>query len=309
VAAPSATAYDLVADVAAWPQVFGPTVHVEVVEHKASDTGAEQLLRIWALAHDQVRSWTSRRVLNAAAGTVSFQQVVSARPVAAMSGEWRIVPVDDRTTRVLLLHQYRAVDDDANAEELIEQAINRNSNAELAALKDAAELGASGAGLRFTFSDSVTVASSADVVYSFLERADLWPERLPHVSRLELSEDAPGIQRMDMDTRSPDGSVHNTVSVRVCFEDRRVIVYKQLRMPAVMSGHTGRWVVEERDDGSVKATSWHTVTLDPEGVRAALGPRATLDQARELVRKALSANSSLTLQHASRFAEDTRVGP
>lgn len=308
VAAPPATVYALIADVSAWPQVFGPTVHVEVLEEADPDHGGEQLLRIWALANDQVRTWTSRRVLDPAARTVTFRQVVSAPPVASMGGEWRAEPDEDGTaTRVVLLHDYRAVDDDPGAQELIARAVDRNSAAELAALKNAAELGKTRDELHLTFSDSETVEGEAADVYAFLERADLWPQRLPHVARLDLTEDEPGIQRMDMDTRSPDGSLHNTTSVRVCFADRKEIVYKQLRVPAAMSGHTGRWEIEPLGDGTVKATSWHTVTLDPEGVRTALGPEATIGEARELVRRTLGANSSSTLRHAGRFAEEARA--
>ncbi|MEU2154422.1 aromatase/cyclase [Streptomyces sp. NPDC019396] len=307
VSAPVSTVYDLIADVSAWPQVFGPTVHVEVIE-EAPESGGEQLLRIWAIANEQVRTWTSRRVLDPEARSITFQQVVPAAPVASMGGAWRLEPVDDGTTRVVLLHDYRAVGDDPAAEELIEQAVDRNSRSELAALKNVAELGTARDELHFTFSDSESVAGAAGDVYAFLGRADLWPERLPHVARLDLTEDEPGIQHMDMDTRSLDGSLHNTTSVRVCFEDRQMIVYKQLRVPVAMSGHTGRWVIESLGDGTVKATSWHTVTLDPEGVRSALGPEATLAEARALVRKALGTNSSTTLRHAKKFAEDTRAG-
>jgi aromatase len=46
------------------------------------------------------------------------------------------------------------------------------------------------------------------------------------------------------------------------------------------------------------------VTLDPGGVRTALGPQATLAEARALVRKALGTNSSTTLRHAKQFAEE-----
>ncbi|MER7111614.1 aromatase/cyclase [Streptomyces sp. NPDC000229] len=307
VAASPATIYDLVADVSAWPQVFGPTVHVEVLE-EAPETGGEQLLRIWAIANEKVRTWTSRRTLDPASRTITFRQVASAAPVASMGGEWRVEPLEDGRTRVVLLHDYRATGDDPAAEELIEQAVDRNSRAELAALKNAAELGGARDELHFTFSDSEVVAGAAGDVYAFLDRADLWPERLPHVARLDLTEDEPGVQHMDMDTRSPDGSTHNTTSVRVCFEDRNMIVYKQLRVPVAMSGHTGRWVIESLGDGTVRATSWHTVTLDPEGVRAALGPEATLAEARALVRKALGTNSSTTLRHAKQFAEEARAG-
>ncbi|MGW6360749.1 aromatase/cyclase [Streptomyces sp. NPDC055092] len=303
VAASAATVYALVADVAEWPQVFGPTVHVEVLEEAPAE-GGEQLLRIWAVAGDKVRTWTSRRVLDPVARTITFRQVVTAHPVAEMGGEWRVRELEDGTTRVTLLHDYRAVNGDPAAEELIEQAVDRNSRAELLALKNTAELGDAREELHFTFSDSETVFGAAGDVFAFLDRADLWPQRLPHVARLDLTEDEAGIQHMDMDTASPDGSTHNTTSVRVCFEDRKVIVYKQLRVPVAMSGHTGRWVIESLGDGTVRATSWHTVTLDPGGVRTALGPQATLAEARALVRKALGTNSSTTLRHAKQFAEE-----
>ncbi|WP_101258516.1 aromatase/cyclase [Streptomyces barkulensis] len=318
--APADTVYGLVADVSAWPQVFGPTIHVEVLEEHAD----EQLLRIWATANDQVRSWTSHRILDSRARTVSFRQVASAHPVASMGGKWLVEPNDDGGSRVVLLHDYTAVDDDPAAVELIERAVDRNSRAELTALRNAAErsggaredggrTGAEDGGLRFTFSDSVDITGSAEDVFAFLDRADLWPERLPHVARIGLEEspsDGGGstVQRMDMDTRSPDGSLHNTMSVRVCFPDRSVIVYKQLRVPVVMSGHTGRWEIEPHGKG-VRATSWHTVTLDPEGVRQLLGPDATLAEARTKVRQALGANSTTTLRHAKRFAEDLHDRP
>ncbi|MFP8887452.1 aromatase/cyclase [Streptomyces mangrovi] len=310
--APADTVYGLVADVSAWPQVFGPTIHVEVLEEHAD----EQLLRIWATANDQVRSWTSHRILDSRARTVSFRQVASAHPVASMGGKWLVEPNDDGGSRVVLLHDYTAVDDDPAAVELIERAVDRNSRAELAALRNAAEQSGGAredGGLRFTFSDSVDIGGAAEDVFAFLDRADLWPERLPHVARIGLEEslsDGGGstVQRMDMDTRSPDGSLHNTMSVRVCFPDRSVIVYKQLRVPVVMSGHTGRWEIEPHGKG-VRATSWHTVTLDPEGVRQLLGPEATLAEARAKVRQALGANSTTTLQHAKRFAEDLHDRP
>ncbi|MFI5807653.1 aromatase/cyclase [Streptomyces sp. NPDC051561] len=311
VAAPPDAVYRLVADVSGWPQIFGPTVHVDVLR-EAPETGGEQLLRIWATAAGQVRNWTSRRVLDPAARTVGFRQVVCAAPVAAMGGEWRI-EADGEGSRVELLHDYRAVDDDPQAEELIAQAIDRNSNAELGALKATAELGAARAQLHFTFHDSVTV-SGADPgdVFAFLDQAGRWPERLPHVARLDLIEDTTDsqavVQHMDMDTRGGDGSTHNTVSTRISFPDRREIVYKQSRVPAAMTGHTGRWTIVPDVDGTFEVTSWHTVTLDPQGVRTLLGPDVTLDEARALVRRTLGANSSATLRHAAEFAGRQAAG-
>ncbi|MFJ9694861.1 aromatase/cyclase [Kitasatospora sp. NPDC101183] len=306
VAAPPEAVFALVADVAGWPQLFGPTIHVEVLEEKPLDEGrSEQLLRIWATANGTPRTWTSRRTLDRAAGRIVFRQVVSAAPVESMGGEWIVEADGDGASKVTLLHDYRAIGDDPAAVELIERAVDRNSHAELGALKAGAELGGQRDEIHFTFSDSERIEGSAEDVFAFLDRADLWPERLPHVARLELTEDEPNLQLMDMDTRSPDGSTHNTTSIRVTFPDRAVIVYKQLRVPAAMAGHTGRWVIEPTDDGNgVVATSWHTVTLDIEGVHQLLGPETTLAQARAMVRKALGTNSSTTLRHAKQFAEE-----
>ena len=304
--------FELIADVSGWPQLFGPTVHVEVLEETPLDgSRSEQLLRIWATAGERARTWTSHRVLDPAAGTVEFRQVVPAAPVQSMGGTW-IVEASGGGSTVTLLHDYRAVDDAPAAVELIELAVDRNSKAELAALKHGAELGDLRDELLFTFSDAQRIHGSADHVFAFLDRADLWPVRLPHVARLELTEDDPGIQHMDMDTRSPDGSTHNTTSIRVTDPANHTIVYKQLRVPPVMAGHTGRWVIEPDPDGeagTVLATSWHTVTLAPEGIASVLGPDRTLAEARELVRNALGTNSSTTLRHAGQFAEEARAHP
>jgi hypothetical protein len=288
--------------------VFGPTVHVEVLE----EHGGEQLLKIWATLEGRVAGWTSRRVLDAGAGTVTFRQVVSAPPIAAMGGEWRVLPVEGGC-RVVLLHDFRAVDDDPSAIELISRAVDNNSRAELGALKAAAELGDAE---RFAFEDAVEIEGRAEDVFGFLERAELWAERLPHVEAVDLaeSEPAPGelVQHLDMRTLAADGSRHDTSSVRLCFTERQTLVYKQRKTPVALSGHTGRWTVEPLPDGAdgeprARAVSWHAVMLDPDGVRQAYGPGATTADAAQKVRAALSGNSRATLRHARDFAERLRA--
>ncbi|BET45154.1 MULTISPECIES: aromatase/cyclase [Actinomycetes] len=302
VAAPAADVYDLVADAQRWPDVFGPTVHTEVLE----ETEQHQVLRIWAFANGRVRDWTSRRSLDPSARTVTFRQVVSAPPVASMGGVWRIGETADGC-RVTLLHDYRAIGDDPEALRLIETALDTNSTAELGALKTTAERLAQSAQLRFGFSTHRDIDGSPREVFDFLARAESWPSRLPHVARLDLREEEPGVQHMTMDTYGPDGSVHTTSSVRLCFPERGLIVYKQTAPPPVMTGHTGRWLVESVLDDSgapvVRATSWHTVVLDPDGVRRVLGPSTRLAEARAMVRRSLDANSSATLLRAKQFVE------
>ncbi|MGH6656849.1 MAG: aromatase/cyclase [Actinocrinis sp.] len=309
------TVFELIADVGGWPQVFGPTVHVDLL----GDTAGEQLLHIWATANGEVRDWTSRRTLDRKSGVIDFRQVVSSPPVASMGGRWIVEPADpgagsngshvSNGTRgtnrcvVALTHDFEAIGDDPDAVAFIRTAVNRNSDAELAALKAAAEQTAAD-DLRFTFSDGVSISGSLSDVFEFINRAGLWPLRLPHVSRVDLEERVPGVQRMVMDTRSPDGSIHTTESVRLCFPERGLIVYKQLRLPAVMLAHTGRWEFREVPDGLVEARSFHTVTLNPAGVREALGAAATMDEARQKVRHALGTNSLTTLRHAKQHVEN-----
>lgn len=297
VAADPDLVYVLVADAAGWPWTFAPTVHVEVLQ-RASDGAGVERLRLWALANGAVRSWTSRRELDPAERTVRFAHEVPAAPVLSMSGEWRITALGARRTLVELLHTWTAADDDADR--LIARAVDTNSTAELDALRAAAEQGPDRAGLVLDFTDSVDVpGGDPAAVHAFLRDADMWPRRLPHVSRLDLTEDEPGVQVMEMDTRTDGGQVHTTRSVRVCTDG--AIVYKQTATPEVMEAHVGRWTVEATADGA-RVSSRHVVVLSPAGITAVLGPDATVARARELVRSRLGANSTTTMRHAAAFA-------
>jgi ribosome-associated toxin RatA of RatAB toxin-antitoxin module len=299
IGAPAKVVYDIVADVTRWPYTFGPTVHAQVLE----TDGATERLRLWAFANGDVRSWTSRRALDPEKLTVHFEQEASAAPVVHMAGEWRIEPVGETTTRVEMLHDFRTATDDTV--DLVLRAIEHNSTAELLALKQAAELGDDYEQLVLSFADSVTISAPKEQVYDFLYRADLWPRRLPHVARLELHEAITGVQSMEMDTLGPDGSVHTTHSVRVCLPYES-IVYKQTGTPEIMAAHVGRWVLRPVGD-AVEVTSYHTVVIRPDKVTEVIGPDATLGQAREMIRKALGANSLTTLGHAKTATEAASV--
>ncbi|WP_405010101.1 aromatase/cyclase [Kitasatospora sp. NBC_01539] len=294
-AAPEAV-YGLVARAEDWPHLFPPTVHVETLEEGVRS----ERLQIWAFANGEVRSWTSRRTLDPEALRVTFRQEVSSAPVASMGGEW-IVEAAPGGSRVVLLHDFTVVDDDPAARAWVERAVDTNSGSELAALKAAAESLAAEPGTLLSFSDHVDVAGPPEKVFDFLWQAGLWEERLPHVDRLVLTEPGENLQTVEMDTRAADGSVHTTKSVRVGFTPDR-LVYKQVQVPPLMAAHTGRWTVRPNGDG-VRATSHHTVVLRPERVRELLGPDATLDTARELVRGALGRNSTATLVLAKEAAE------
>ncbi|MGW5879042.1 aromatase/cyclase [Nocardiopsis terrae] len=299
VEAPASRVYRLISAIESWPLYFAPNVHVEVLAR--SDT--EERVRIWATANGEVTSWTSRRDLDPGRLTIAFRQEVSRAPVAAMGGAWRVVPVTDERCELWLDHDFTAVGDDPQLVEWITRAVDRNSESELGAVKYLTESDDGLADLEFSFEDTVRVDGAAADVMEFLDRADLWPTRLEHVSRLELSEDESGVQRMSMDTRTADGSVHTTESVRVCLRDEDRIVYKQTVTPALMRAHTGEWRIAAAPEGGVDVTSRHSVIIQAGSVAKVLGEKATVADARSFVRQALSRNSGVTLACAKEFAE------
>jgi aromatase len=300
IAAPAEAVYRLIAEVENWPRIFPPTVYVDHVER----TDHEERIRIWATANGAAKNWTSRRTLDPQALRIEFRQEVSAPPVAAMGGTWIIEPLSGGGSRVRLLHDYRAIDDDPDDLKWIDEAVDRNSRSELAALKTNVELAVGSEDLLLSFADTVRIDGSAKDVYDFVNEAQLWKERLPHVARVELTEDTPGLQILEMDTLTKDGSTHTTKSVRVTFPHQR-IVYKQITVPALMTLHTGYWLFEERADG-VDATSQHTVVINTANIAAILGEQATVEDAKAYVRNALSTNSRATLGHAKDYAEGRR---
>ncbi|MCY0962419.1 aromatase/cyclase [Streptomyces sp. H27-H5] len=297
IAAPASDVYRLLADVVNWPRIFPPTIHVDRVDFN----GTHERIRIWATANGQPKNWTSRRELDPQGLRITFRQEVTTKPVASMGGAWIIEPLDEDSSRVRLLHDYRAIDDDAHDLLWIDEAVDKNSRSELAALKRNVEFAHGAEDVTFSFEDTVTIDGSAKDAYDFINEAHLWSERLPHVATVRLTEDTPGVQTLEMDTRAKDGSVHTTKSHRVTFPHHKV-AYKQVTLPALMTLHTGHWTFRDTDHG-VTATSQHTVTLNTDNITRILGPDATVADARAYVHTALSTNSLATLNHTKTHAE------
>jgi aromatase len=301
VRAPASEVYRLIAEVENWPRIFPPTVYVKQVE----STGNSERIQIWATANGDAKTWISRRVLDPQELRIEFRQEVSTPPVAAMGGTWLITTLSDEECQVRLLHDYSAVDDDPESLAWIDRAVDTNSRSELAALKANIEREQSDAlDLMVSFTDTVRIDGSIEDVYDFLNEAQLWQERLPHVARVSLESGTPGVQVLEMDTRTKDGSMHTTKSIRVCFANER-IAYKQITLPALMTLHTGYWQLDRDGDG-VLASSQHTVALNVDNIPTVLGPDADVAQARTFIRTALSGNSLATLGLAKEYAEGKR---
>jgi aromatase len=220
-----------------------------------------------------------------------------------MGGLWLVLPKGDGSL-VALDHYYRVVDDNHSDAEWLAEAVDHNSVAVLAALRETAELGGDLDRLLLSTEDSVDIDGDARDVYDFLARAQDWPGRLPHVDRLMLAEDVSDIQYLETDTRLPNGTVHSTSTVRVCFPETN-IVYKQTRPPAIMRAHTGSYTVTRLPHGT-RVTARHTVLLRRETVAGLLGAESTVDDVRAVVRAVLHSLSMATLGRAKAFAEARR---
>jgi len=190
--APAATVYDILADVSRWPLCFPPTIHAE----RASGTGEQEQVRIWALANGQPRTWTSRRVLDKSARRISFRSETPQPPVKSMVGTWIVTEVAPDETEVRLLHDFSLLTDVPAQREWVDRAVETNSTAELGSLKTAAE---SPDGLILDFTDTVTIEGTPAAAYDFIYRCAEWPSRLPHVARLAVTDHGIGITAADQD--------------------------------------------------------------------------------------------------------------
>lgn len=299
----AAEIYEVLADVESWPLIFPPTVHARVHE----DDGRHQLIELWAMAGGVLKNWQSTRVLDPVQHTIEFRQVRRDPSVQSMVGSWRVEEQGEGSL-VVLAHEFEAAPGGALGLEDIRRAVDTNSEAELGRLKTACE-----GGLRmmtdgrFSFEDEMVVTGAVGDAFDFIDRADLWPQRLRHVASMDLAEPERGLQVMRMVTRAPDGSEHTTGSGRVC-EAPRVIRYKQFECPLALHAHRGRWEFDDLGDGTVRVVSWHEVVLDADGVAALPDPPSSLEEAARLVRDSLGANSRATLGYLRDHLEGAGVG-
>ncbi|MEU1660135.1 MULTISPECIES: aromatase/cyclase [Streptomyces] len=290
--------YGLIADVVRWPLYFPPNVYVERLEFD----GTHERLRMWATANGEIRSWISQRVQDPRARRIEFHQTRPQEPVRTMRGTWIVEERPGGTSRLTLLHEFTVAGDRPEDAAWVERACDTNSRSELDSLKRLAERWTRLDDLVLSFEDSVRVKGPAELVYDFLYRAADWPELIPHVSRLDLTEVSPGVQVMSMDTVTADGSAHTTESVRICFPHAGRIVYKQTATPGLLEAHTGEWSVLP-DETGVTVVAQHSVVLREDAVERLLGPGTDLAAARRQVRRALGHNSLATLGLAKRHAE------
>lgn len=132
--------YDVLADVEGYANLFPPTESVTMLEE--SDT--HQIARLVVDVNGQTQSWVSRRDLDRERRTIAYCQLEKAPIVEHMGGEWRALPLDVNRTQLVLTHDFAARPTDSaptqeQATTLLKAAVERNSHADLAAVRQEAE--------------------------------------------------------------------------------------------------------------------------------------------------------------------------
>jgi aromatase len=299
-AAPAGVMYGLIADATRWPLFFQPCVHVEQLDFD----GKRERLRMWVTAGETVKSWVSSRHLDVERLRVEFTHDLPAAPTRSMSGVWTVVPLGEYAAKVTLEHSFTVVRDVPADVAWVEQVTRDNSRAQLDRLAELAERWTRLDDLVWSFEDTVRVDAPGEPVFDFLYRARDWPAGLPHVNRVDLVEDEPGVQLMSMGSLSVDGGAHSTESVRICFPGTQRICYKQTRTSPLLTAHTGEWSIEP-DESGVNLTARHSVLLCEENMESVLGEGTDAVAAGRHVREAMGQAGLSVLRHAAQYAIDS----
>jgi aromatase len=228
-----------------------------------------------------------------------YRPEVAPPPMTQLQRTLLVEPLSEQDSLVRLLHTCRLAGGDQAAKEAIRRMTDEVGNAELAALKAAAER--TGDSL-MVLRDTVRINGSGRDVFDFLRAAQHWPQRLPHVSEVSVRETVPNLQLLEMSTVEKDGGSLTTKVARVCLPNRAV-VFKHLLLPPLGASHTVRWLIEEDSDG-VTVTSEHTVVVDEAGVVKMLGNGARLADAKAFIDHELTTKTRLILDRAKAHVEN-----
>ncbi|MEA2592827.1 MAG: aromatase [Actinomycetota bacterium] len=136
--------YGILADLKGYERLFPPTQSVEILD----EGSGYQVGRLVVDVGGRLQSWVTRRELDAQRALIRYRQIETAPLIGHMSGEWRCYPLGGSSTQLVLTHDF-VVREPLNgrvaglpveqAEEALSGAVERNSHADLAAVKAEAE--------------------------------------------------------------------------------------------------------------------------------------------------------------------------
>lgn len=139
------TVWEILVDVEGYARIFPPTREVEIIE----ETSEYQIARLVVDVNGEIQSWVSRRDINAKRKVIAYRQLKNAPLIGHMGGEWRALPLGNGTTQLVLTHDFcpcepieGKIDGKFTYQEvdaLLQAAVERNSVADLGAVKAEAE--------------------------------------------------------------------------------------------------------------------------------------------------------------------------
>ncbi|MDQ1047525.1 SRPBCC family protein [Streptomyces sp. V4I2] len=289
--APPDRVYELISRSADWPQVFDPCEAVTVL---AAEPDFEHI-EIRARVGGESMTWQSRRDLLPDVYGVRAEVVRPMKLVAAMTTEWRVVPVNHEQSLLLLEHAYDLCEDvtgqvdsvttRAEAERFIETAIDTNSTVELRNIKATAERPAAPASQRDGHArHSVVIAAPADTVYPLIRDPGIWPRIFDAcVAVTTVDTDDTG-ELVRIEAVQGDGTVSWDTRRRSYDAIRRVDYHLPVPMPLVSSMH-GQWrVVPLGSDHCLLTVDRHWTLLgDVGGIRSEAETTARAAAVRDFV--------------------------
>ncbi|MCE7003237.1 aromatase/cyclase [Kibdelosporangium philippinense] len=132
--------YEVLADIEGYAKLFPPTESSTMLE----ESETHQIARLVVDVSGQIQSWVTRRDLDRPNRTISYRQLDNAAMVKYMGGQWRALPLDGDRTQLVITHDFAArpteqVPSQEEATRLLQAAVENNSHADLAAVRDEAE--------------------------------------------------------------------------------------------------------------------------------------------------------------------------
>lgn len=132
--------YAVLADIERYSELFPPTESSTMLE----ETDTYQIARLVVDVSGQRQSWVTRRDLDRERRTIAYRQLENAPMIEFMGGEWRALPLDENRTQLVITHDFAARPTDAvpsqeEASRLLRAAVDRNSHADLDAVRKEAE--------------------------------------------------------------------------------------------------------------------------------------------------------------------------
>ncbi|WP_026416403.1 aromatase/cyclase [Actinomadura oligospora] len=137
--------WKVLVDVEGYARIFPPTQEVKIFEESPS----HQIARLVVDVSGSIQSWVSRRDIDAERRVIAYRQLENAPLMGYMGGEWRALALGTERTQLVLTHDFKPRDPEdgkvagrytyEQADEMIKAAVERNSVADLGAVKDESE--------------------------------------------------------------------------------------------------------------------------------------------------------------------------